>query len=260
MQNKYVILLVMLSAFLCPKAMAAELACAKQYDDCEAMGYTKNVYSSSRPYEDNVNVCGQGKVLHCPSNPKKIFCIPKVPVPVLYGDGTVSRFVLSGKTPIGIVIDEKKRMAVSLNHLGEFAWSTKEEDVFSEKCGYKGKDYFSCRPDGKANTAALIAKGANDYPAAKAAYEYEPAGCEKDFCRKGKWWLPSFREAYLAKSMLRVLGNTSLYGRLVGVKIDGSLYLSWTSNEYDAQKAKDEQGRISNKKNSTEYVRPVVKY
>jgi len=241
--------------------MAAELACAKKYDDCEAMGYTKDVYRSYSPYEKNVYVCGQGKVLHCPSNPKKIFCIPKIPMPVLYGDGTVSRFVLSSKTPIGIVIDEKKRVAVSLRPLLKCAWSTKEEDVFSEKCGTSMEDYFSCRSDGKANTAALIAKGANNYPAAKAAYEYEPAGCEKDFCRKGKWWLPSFREAYLAESMLDVYKNNSIeYTEILGVNINFYYYsIGWTSNEYDTERAIDydhDYGR----KNETDYVRPVVKY
>ncbi|MFR1674324.1 MAG: hypothetical protein ACLSWJ_05285 [Alphaproteobacteria bacterium] len=126
---------------------------------------------------------------------------------ILYEDGScaISASELEPKlTPIGVVFDTEKRLAVALTEVTIYGtpgrelmqWSEKECDI-PDLPNCDGSYNRTCGTDGRANTNAALATdggcSGRTY-AVNAVNLYEPNGCSSAFCRKGKWFLPSFPE------------------------------------------------------------------
>jgi hypothetical protein len=153
---------------------------------------------------------------------------------ILYSDHTTSYEIISGKTPIGIVVDELNKVAAAINNIG-FNQTKVDSCVSSsslpleqatQRCTYMysnaSKEFgnydqisviqvdipelenceegdFNCSPNGKENTKKILAYGkANglNYNAALFANSYQPAaGCETgSWCSAGNWFVPSMRD------------------------------------------------------------------
>ncbi len=106
---------------------------------------------------------------------------------IVYSDGTCASSVISGKTPIAVVVykssDGKCAQAMALNKAGTMAWSRREENVPKlDDLVYASTDFKSCE-----NTAIITAAGnKNEFPAAWAAHEYKTEGTNA-----GNWCLPA---------------------------------------------------------------------
>lgn len=85
----------------------------KKFDNCKECCDSKFKYDSSNCTGNNQlagNSCG-GKYELCKA-PAKVGDI-------LYGDGTIASEILEGKTPVGIVFDTEKHLAVALTHINK---------------------------------------------------------------------------------------------------------------------------------------------
>ena len=106
---------------------------------------------------------------------------------ILYSDMTRSKNLISGKTPIGVVVcsyADGGGQAMALKSIGRYTWTTLVHGLSDIKIPYAGTgvDNASCK-----NTAAIMAAGdKNAYPAAWAAYEYKTTGT-----KVGDWCLPA---------------------------------------------------------------------
>ena len=227
---------------------------------CEELGFTVNV-------ED----C-DGSSLKCPWDLSKAACkkkTPKTPSLILYGDGTVTKEILTDKTPIGIVFDEENQLALALTDGRdgtEMHWSSSFCGTPNlNSCRYSNLD--SCDVDGRFNTDAILASTCNGtIYAVEATYYYNPSGCTADFCKKFQWFLPSMRD--LANIYVN---KTSINESLKSISNSGAKALTesyyWSSTEYDDNDAcrfnMSDGNRNSGGKNmfySMSYVRPVVYY
>lgn len=179
--------------------------------DCASLGYTQTS-------------CLDGKGLKCPfgntwaCTEDKTTNIPPLSIgDILYADKTTSPDVVSGKTPIGIVVDPKNRLAVALE-TQDLAWQTDDPNseydtdcneniivdipslpncTINQASGDKLIKNINCEPDGKKNTATIIsfAKEKNLlFPAAEYCNNYVPNGCKEAWCGKGQWFLPSMSQ------------------------------------------------------------------
>ena len=192
-------------------------------------------------------------------------------LPLLYGDGTVTKTILDEK-PIGIVFDEDNRLAVALRDVLEdgsegdrtLKWSNNAYDIPDlENCAMAdGEDstVVSCAVDGRQNTTAILNCGSacGGTPAATAANLYQPSLCTADFCKAGKWFLPSMRDL----NNITLKGVNTVLEALAPLETK-TMYSPWSSNEYDS--AEVWHGSSSSymfhyKKTSTNGVRPIVKY
>ena len=95
-----------LGTFFSTSAIAA-LNCTAS-PDCASLGYTMSAAD-----------CTDGVKVACPTDTSKVFCKTMPALSILYGDGTVDKNILSGKTPVGIVFDEKNKLAVALTDINE---------------------------------------------------------------------------------------------------------------------------------------------
>jgi len=247
---------------------------------CEELGFTMAA-----------STCA-GSALKCPWNLNKAVCQGAARqstlqslLPILYGDGTVSKTIVAGKTPIGIVFDETNRLAVALTDVDKKGRPYSERigavvanpnPVLGEgynnpllpDCDYEQNDSTvdSCEVDGRANTDKILASCSDCHgkPPAEACNNYEPAGCTKDFCKKNKWFLPSVRDfdnivhiKGLVNDTLTLLSDfrTKLLFRDIGHY--------WTSNEATTswsaiiQSSDYMRGDMVDELN---YVRPVIYY
>ncbi len=170
---------------------------------CEDLGYKKT----------ESDCAGVDIVLKCPTDMTKMACLGSAVSQdifvgaILYGDGTVSGELISSKKPIGVVFDAFNRLALSLNYIDKagvasvgtpgmdwgYAWC----DIPSlQNCA---EDVYSCAVDGRVNTSAMLTSKeicSTSSPAAEAVTLYQPSGCGTDFCKKGKWFIPSMRDLY----------------------------------------------------------------
>ena len=261
-------LLLMIGTILAP--WSAEAAC-KTAPDCARLGFTTDASKCS------------GTALKCPWDATKAACKEKPltsELPILYGDGTVSKEILSGKTPIGVVFDETNKLAIALTNVKKDGTAGSEVMLWSSSyCDTPGLQNcttteiptgtnltpITCGVDGRLNTNAILASTCNGTTyAATATNNYQPAGCTKDFCKKSKWFLPSIRDLqniYLQK--------TQIDASLTLLKSNGATDIGtkhyWSSTEGNTGNAwrfimrngiKDGHGKVSNHS----YVRPVIYY
>ena len=247
---------------------------------CQQMGYTMKKAD-----------CGENPVLRCPfalSDDNQVFCgggsgtADEVDLaPILYSDGTVSKELISGKIPIGVVFDAENRLAVALTDVKldgtagseKMSWSSDYCDTpglqncaITEISEGANLSPITCGVDGRLNTNAILASSCNGTTyAATATNNYQPSGCTKDFCKKTKWFLPSLRDwqnIYLQKTQIEasltlLKGNdatTVRYNQYWSSTEDGIKY-AWSffmfvGGSYTAYKVHS----------NDLYVRPVVKF
>lgn len=219
---------------------------------CDTLGYKQTADDCS----------GQERVLKCPFDQTKMFCLDTITQnlevgAILYSDMTVTTGIVTGKTPIGVVFDTNKRLAVAIDQSSStLTFGGYGTDIPSlVNCT---SEPLSCGTDGKANTAAIIAYGKSNgisYPAAEYCNKYTTTGT-----KAGDWHLPSYAELksiYNAKSMinatLSLLGKSSLTESYYWSSTEYGSYGSWIlcmnngSNSYD-------------NKNYYYYVRPVLAF
>jgi len=281
MKKSYLIMMIGSAISLngIPSSNAA-LNCT-QTPDCASLGYTMSAAD-----------CGDKVTVKCPTDASKVFCKTETSggtaeLPILYGDGTVSKTIISGKTPIGIVFDETNKLALALTDVEQSGaagsepmyWSFVDYDIPSlPNCEYNGDDASvdSCSVDGRSNTTWILNCGSRcgDTPVATAVNSYEPTGCTKDFCKKTKWFLPSMRDLagmYSYKSQIDA-SLTLLQSQiedsfltLLRDSITVGLKDYWSSTEYNNYNAWKFRMNIGygdpvNKYGSHGYVRPVIYY
>ena len=268
--------MVLMASFF-PRGMAIATSCAIP-PTCEQLGYTMKA-----------DECGESPILRCPfalSDDNQVYCPETVAnigqdvsiSAILYGDGTVTKEILSGKTPIGIVFDETNRLALALTDVNSSGaagsstmyWSSSYCDVPSlTNCVYNDGDTAvdSCGVDGRANTDAILATNggcSGTTYAANGANLYNPSGCAADFCKKNKWFLPSMRDLakiYANKSVINA--SLSLLGSFEAKTLTENYY--WSSTERaNATAWRFGMGyghrNWTNKNTNSTYVRPVVKF
>ena len=99
--------LYLLSADLTFAAAAPALAACVS-NDCSALGYTK-----TESYCD-------GDIIRCPFDTSKVFCKEKevyvmAAGDILFSDKTTAKYLTDdSKTPIGVVVDPSRRLAIAL--------------------------------------------------------------------------------------------------------------------------------------------------
>ncbi len=236
--------------------------------DCNTLGYDSTTAC------DNGIKCPFGEYWACPE-PKK----PEGAVlgqctgyakncnigDILYTDGTCSADVVSGKTPLAVVVyisPDGCGQALALEGLGSFAWSTEYVDI-PDLANYDNpaNDFSSCE-----NTKTVIdynskqyGNGAHYYPAFWEVYNYAPSTMPET---KGKWCLPAVGILNSIYDNVKVI-NQSLI-RINKTYINDSLF--WSSSEGDAGYAWswriDRSNAISyyDSKDTLHYVRPVLAF
>ncbi len=250
---------------------------------CASMGYTK----SATDCKDKIAV-------KCPTDSTKVFCedetSTQTPLSILYGDGTVSKNIVSGKMPIGIVYDEANKLAVSLTDVKKDG--TAGSETMSWGAGYLGKvggfctftaekdcetlnaSGSYCAPDSQKNTQSILSTTqiitdgygtkyiCKDYPyAAIGSQNYTPSGCSKEFCSKTKWFVPSMQELQKIYSQKDTI-NSVFNSLRLGNKLQSGVYCSSnTSSSYKIWTLDFTQG-IQNKvlQDVNCYLRPVIYY
>ena len=107
---------------------------------------------------------------------------------ILFSDFTCDNNVVSGKTPIGVVVYKDGKgggQAMALKSIGNYVWASDEEDVSDLPNLSKSEattDYASCE-----NSKKIMAQGnSSTFPAVWAANNYATAGT-----KAGDWCLPA---------------------------------------------------------------------
>ena len=266
---KYCIMFTGMLSLLMSSSEGMALNCTAT-PDCASLGYTMDVSKCA------------GAALKCPWDLSKVVCKEKEEVTVgavVYGDGTVSKGIISGKSPIGLVFDTANRLALALTDVKKdgtagsegMKWSSIDYDIPSlMNCSVSdiptGSNLtpISCGVDGKDNTNKMLACGSScgGTPAATAVNNYQPADCTKDFCKKTKWFLPSLKDLqniYLQKTQIDVplmllsgSGATSLGAKHYWSSTEYTYYGAWAFGM--------SSGRSWYDKYNTYYVRPIVKF
>ena len=178
--------------------------------DCASMGYT---YSAS-------DCNGSDYIIKCPNDTSKMFCHSKTKEcdsagDILYADGTcaanLDELDINLKI-IGVVFDPSSRLALALAPIkanGVEMDDRYASGAFHTQIGLLGcsldvsgltncSNYKTCGTSGKTNTAILAKVDCGDsgqYNAAVGALNYYPKLCDKRMCGKGKWFIPSAKEA-----------------------------------------------------------------
>ena len=193
---------------------------------------------------------------------------------ILYSDGTCASTVVSGKTPIAVVIyksdDGNCAQAISVESFKtSYTWSsanTEQIDLsIPNKDSYEAAstDFQSCE-----NTNIIVSMGnKNDYPAAWAAHEYKTEGT-----KSGDWCLPAagvFR-AYpeneeLIQSVIRkVAGNSNYIRQTIWTSTEKTGTFVWTAGASSVCKYgicySYSTDRYSNKNTITASVHPVIEF
>ncbi len=227
---------------------------------CEELGYT-----------DIAARCENGELLKCPFDESKVFCrsAPTTKVcdtigDILLDDKTCiaaadSDNIPSDRTPIGVIFDVSRKLAIALEDSGYLKWASRYDDDIAELTNYQSSKKTSDF-SGRSNTSIIIAHGNSngyDTPAADYAYNYSTTGTQQ-----GDWYLPAAGEVKLIYDNKDIL-NKSL-SQLGGTEL-GTSYC-WSSTECS------DKGRVwafyvqndywTNylKTGSKGYVRPVISF
>ena len=192
---------------------------------CDELGYVMN------PDE-----CLTDDVLTCPFDDGKVFCFRKGrPLPatncelgsVLYSDMQCYDAHPGGDvTPVGVVFDASRRLAIAPTTSGGLRWSSTNVDI-AELVNCTGTNYNFCEIDGKSNTQKIVAQlGSNDltYPA---GYCYNLTTGDMP---KGSWFLPSMSEL---KTLWNNKDAVNTTFQTLGGAIIPTIGYYWSSNEYD---------------------------
>ena len=205
--------------------------------DCESLGYTETSCENGGikcPFGDKWACKGNSDTSI--ENPENGRDNPDCTYgAIYYSDGTCVKDFISEKIPIGVVVymatvnDQKWIMALD-NAVNNVKWSTELVDI-PEITNYTTErtvvsDLKSCE-----NTEAMLALGADKYPAAATAKNYAPAGAEST---KGKWCLPSAGIWNMVNNHRPEIDAAITLAR--GTSLRSSDYY-WSSSEYSSQYA-----------------------
>ena len=147
---------------------------------------------------------------------------------IVYSDGTCASTVVSGKTPIAVVVyksdDGNCAQAMALNSVGNYIWGPYGTDIspLQNYVSYAAVslDFASCK-----NTSKIIVNGKNEFPAAWAAHEYKTAGTNA-----GDWCLPGGGIMVSIKINMSAINNGfNLSGGTPIIETNSHL---WSSSEY----------------------------
>jgi len=229
--------------------------------DCTSLGYTKSEASC------------EGDIIRCPFDTSKVFCREKEVYvmqagDILYSNKTTSHYYDSDtKTPIGVVVDPDRRLAMTLKCITK-EWATSSASgnnvaAIPDKKGSDAQEDYN----GKSYTKAIVDDCAANCPAAYYAYNYTTTGTAK-----GEWFLPSGGQLWLfAQNYEKIEKGLSKVGAQLPGQASTIRYLS--SNE--APKFSDSYEQIihlsflgepyldSSSKgtnNGTTYVCPFIKF
>ncbi len=278
------------SVFCCATSysLMAQAVCTPA-PDCAELGFTMDASKCS------------GAALKCPWDLSKAACKEKEALksqlPILYGDGTVSKELVAGKTPIGVVFDEAAKLAVALTIVdhsgqistGKISWTLPLQESSNQpfcmhtelsECDYTTKESGTCAPDGQENTKRILetteeikAHSGTVYKCKERAYaamgctSYAPSACSQDFCKNGKWFLPSMNELekiYNSKTAIASSLNTLSAG-FAGINVTSNITGNYCSSNKGALYniwELDMDGGTRNKEllYSICYLRPVIYY
>lgn len=155
-------------------------------NNCAALGFTKSASNC------------EGDIIRCPFDTSKVFCKEKEVYvmeagDILYSDKTTSHYYTdNNKTPIGVVVDPSRRLAMALNcTLKQWANNGYNKNNIS---GIPDKEPADTKTDfnGKSYTKTIVDACGSNCPAAYYAYNYTTAGTSK-----GDWFLPSGGQLWL---------------------------------------------------------------
>ena len=177
---------------------------------------------------------------------------------ILYSDKSCSSTLILGKTPIGVVFDRDKKLAIGLEESPtDLCWSKYYLDV-------PGVDNITDSTltitdlDGKKNTSTILAyckANGKSCPAFEYVNSYKTEGT-----KAGDWYLPSMGELYAIHGNVGVL-NVAL-GKIAATRLTTSWY--WSSSEYsigNAWKLDFGNGSVDYYGKSIHvYVRPVLAF
>ncbi len=184
---------------------------------------------------------------------------------ILYSDGTCASTVISGKTPVAVVVyksdDGNCAQAMALKPIGSYKWSSEYVDIPNLTdfgSDYRAStDYQSCT-----NTVIITAAGdKSKYPAAWAAKNYNTAGTES-----GDWCLPAAGIMTSIKNNISTINNG--FNLIGGAQIRTYSYY-WSSSEHDSYNAWYSgfsydyglyNGSYFGGKHSSYEVRPVLEF
>lgn len=241
---------------------------------CDELGFTANAAECS------------GAALKCPWDTTKAACKVNSIKPVTCTIGSIlggdqlcyspSTGTPNGITPVGIVFDDIKQLALALTDVKTdgtagtetMEWSSGNYDIPSlMNCVYDDNDaeLASCSVDGRANTTAILGCGSScgTTYAANAVNAYAPNGCAADFCKKTKWFLPSIGDwIKILTNRLAVNSSLNLLNSSNVQKLSKDYY--WSSTERNNSTAWQlhilSTNRTYDGKSSSACVRPVVYY
>ena len=145
---------------------------------------------------------------------------------ILYSDMTINPDYVSGKTPIGVVFDCRKKLAIGLEQSQEY-WS------YPDYLDVPGVDNITDSTlaitdlDGKKNTSTILAyckANGKRCPAFEYVNSYKTEGT-----KAGDWYLPALGELYAIYGNRGVL-NVAL-GKIAATRLTTLSYY-WSSSEY----------------------------
>ena len=178
---------------------------------------------------------------------------------ILFSDMTLGAYYISDKTPIGVVFDCHKKLAIALDM---------EQKTWSDSCfDVPGLDNIDWREgygdmDGKKNTQIVLeyckAKGYR-CPAFEYVNSYKTEGT-----KEGDWYLPSYGELDIISLYFDLLN--AMLNRVSGASGLPSYKQFWSSTEHSGEDAFS--GCVSStcsssgdeSKRSRFYVRPVIAF
>ena len=224
---------------------------------CQELGYT-----------DTADRCVGTAMLKCPFDTSKVFCREKKYIKVcdtvgdVLLDNRLCAYDISDmdpkRTPIGVVFDVERKLAIALEESEKVQWSSNFFDLSSILPSYSTALSYLDDYSGKESSAKIF-----DYcqsqgyscPAVEYAHSYKTISTNV-----GDWYLPAAGELQLIYNNLTPL-NQSL-SKIGGSTLQWQFYWSCTRMGANYMWAVTfNQGRWgANRRTSTSYARPVINY
>ena len=176
---------------------------------------------------------------------------------ILYSDMTINADYVSNNTPIGVVFDCRKKLAIGLQESKEY-WSYPDSFDVPGVDNITDSRLARTDLDGKKNTSTILAyckANGKSCPAFEYVNSYKTEGT-----KAGDWYLPALGELYAIYGNMGVL-NVAL-GKIAAIRLGANYY--WSSSEYSLNRAWRSifgtGGVDSYNKYANYYVRPVLAF
>lgn len=178
---------------------------------------------------------------------------------ILYSDKTCSPDIVSGKTPIGVVFDNLRKKAISIDEQ-ENIWSTEIRDIDNLASSYTSENINILSTSGKIHTKIALAyinlsNLQSSFPAFNYIINYSTEGTQSE-----DWYIPSINELSTIYNNRKYLNLT--LGKINGTKLQLNRY--WSSVEgsnYSVWLLSFSEGLIyKTNKASLAVVRPTISY